>query len=86
MTSMALIEEVVEDQLMSREQEYRYKNRLLTNKERQTLPSRWGEMVSLYYRRYRTRRQLARLSADQLRDIGLTPEQAAKEVARFFWQ
>lgn len=37
------------------------------------------------YQRYRTRKQLARLSAEQLRDVGITSEQASAEAAKPFW-
>ncbi len=35
--------------------------------------------------RHRTRRALATLEPWQLRDVGLTPEQAETEAARAFW-
>lgn len=41
--------------------------------------------LALWIRRRRTRRALARLTADELRDVGLTPEQAARETAKPFW-
>ena len=36
--------------------------------------------------RVRGRRDLARFSQRDLRDIGLTPDAAAREVAKPFWQ
>ncbi len=44
--------------------------------------SRW----QLFCRRLHTRRQLSRLDAHQLADIGLTAEQARQEATRPFWQ
>lgn len=44
------------------------------------------QRLALYYCRYRTRRQLYRLSPEQLRDIGITAEQAEKEAKKFFWE
>lgn len=41
---------------------------------------RLGQLPTLW----RTRRQLARLTADQLRDIGLTEEQQRRESRRWF--
>ena len=39
-----------------------------------------------YWQQYTTRLQLSKLTARQLRDIGLTPEQAQAEVKRPFWK
>lgn len=36
--------------------------------------------------RHRTRRALSRLTPEQLRDVGLTPEMAAQETLKRFWQ
>ena len=44
------------------------------------------DRLQRYWLRYRTRRQLARLSAEQLRDIGLTVEQAYRESQVPFWR
>ena len=44
--------------------------------------SRW----QLFCRRLHTRRQLLRLDAHQLADIGMTVEQARQEATRPFWQ
>ncbi len=41
--------------------------------------------IALYRRNHRTRKQLARLTIDQLDDIGLTVEQAEREVKKPFW-
>lgn len=45
-------------------------------------PSRWAVMM----RRWRSRHALLQLDAEQLRDIGLTREQAVKEGLRPFWR
>lgn len=42
--------------------------------------------LALYRRNARTRRQLQSLSLEQLRDIGITPEQAKKEAAKYGWK
>ena len=34
---------------------------------------------------YKQRRQLAQLSADHLKDIGISPAQADREASRSFW-
>ena len=34
---------------------------------------------------YKQRRQLAQLSADSLKDIGISPAQANREASRSFW-
>lgn len=44
--------------------------------------SRWG----LMWHRLHTRRALLALTADQLKDIGLTREQAQEEGLKPFWQ
>lgn len=44
--------------------------------------SRWGLMWHLLT----TRRALLELDSDQLRDIGLSPEQARKEGGTPFWR
>ena len=40
----------------------------------------------LWLRRMRTRRQLADLDAERLRDVGLTPAERAAECAKWFWE
>lgn len=45
-------------------------------------PSRW----ELFWRRRRTRKALLGLSREQLRDIGLTAEQARQEGLKPFWR
>jgi uncharacterized protein YjiS (DUF1127 family) len=40
----------------------------------------------LWLRRLRTRRQLARLAAERLCDVGLTPAERDAECARWFWE
>lgn len=44
--------------------------------------STWG----LYWHRLRTRKALLELSAEQLRDVGLSPEQARAEGLKPFWR
>lgn len=46
-----------------------------------TLAMRWQQ----FYRRLSTRRALLRLTPEQLKDIGLSPEQARREALRPFW-
>lgn len=43
---------------------------------------RWG----LYWHRLRTRRALLELSAEQLRDVGLSPDEAREEGLKPFWR
>ncbi|WP_454256542.1 DUF1127 domain-containing protein [Pseudomonas sp. Marseille-Q8238] len=45
-------------------------------------PGGWG----VFLRRWRTRRALGELSDSQLRDIGLTREQAQAEAQMPFWR
>jgi len=45
-------------------------------------PSRWGLMLH----RWRTRKALLELDARQLRDIGLSWEQAREEGCKPFWR
>ncbi len=40
----------------------------------------------LYVRRYNTRKQLKKLSIEQLCDIGISAEQVLKEVQKPFWK
>jgi uncharacterized protein YjiS (DUF1127 family) len=40
----------------------------------------------VWLRRLRTRRQLAGLEAERLRDVGLTPAERDAECARWFWE
>ncbi|MGZ0784893.1 DUF1127 domain-containing protein [Pseudomonas sp. TKO26] len=44
--------------------------------------STWG----LYWHRLRTRKALLELTATQLRDVGLSPEQARAEGLKPFWR
>lgn len=41
--------------------------------------------LALWLRRHQTRRMLHELDAHLLRDIGVTPRQAAREAAKPFW-
>ena len=56
-------------------------------------PRRFGEilhaaatLVRLWHRRIRGRGALARLDARMLRDIGVTPSEAAGEINKPFWR
>ncbi len=42
--------------------------------------------LSRWLRNYKTRQALAKLSLDQLNDIGVTPAQAAAEIEKPFWK
>lgn len=42
--------------------------------------------IAFYSQRERTRSQLSRLSPEQLEDIGLTHQQAEKELKKPFWK
>lgn len=44
-----------------------------------------GDTLGLWWRRARTRRQLAELDARALADIGLDESQRRRECARRFW-
>ena len=44
--------------------------------------SRWG----LFWHRLHTRKALLELTAEQLRDVGLSPEQAREEGLKPFWR
>lgn len=47
---------------------------------------RLRRMVRIWRRRMRERRQLARMSMLELRDLGLTPLDALAEFSKPFWQ
>lgn len=49
-------------------------------------PPRFGSVLALWLHRARTRRELMGLTAEMLDDIGLTPEEAAREAAKPFWR
>lgn len=64
-----------------------YQQELLDIQGRAVVPrgpqeSRWKQ----FWRRLRTRRQLLELSDEQLRDIGISREQARVEALRPFWR
>ena len=42
--------------------------------------------LKYYWQRYTTRQQLAKLTGQQLLDIGLTPEQVEAEIKKPFWR
>lgn len=46
----------------------------------------WPGLVALWIRRRRQRRHLATLDAHLLRDIGITPDEARREIAKPFWR
>ena len=50
------------------------------------IPASWEQRLVQYLLRYRTRRHLRHLSAEQLADVGLTVEQAQDEMATPFWR
>ena len=50
-----------------------------------TVPPSLGRW-DLYWHRMRTRKALLELTAEQLRDIGLTREQARREGLKPFWR
>lgn len=50
------------------------------------LAVRFAVVVTQWDTRWRTRRALKQLDAHLLKDIGLTPEQAATEAAQPFWK
>ena len=49
-------------------------------------PIRLGLLVAEWLRRHRSRQSLATLSAYELRDIGLTPNDQQRECAKPFWR
>ncbi|MBY0329158.1 MAG: DUF1127 domain-containing protein [Acetobacteraceae bacterium] len=51
-----------------------------------SLPQVAGRIGWLMLARSRERRVLARLDTRGLRDIGLTPDAAASEARKWFWQ
>ena len=46
----------------------------------------WRAMLAEWRRRARSRAELARLGAHELRDIGLTPADCQHECAKPFWR
>jgi uncharacterized protein YjiS (DUF1127 family) len=57
---------------------------------RYVIPSLWlGQMrdlLSLWLKRVRQRRDLRDLKPHQMRDAGIDPEKVRREVAKHFWQ
>lgn len=45
-----------------------------------------GDILSIWYRNFTTRRVLARMDAERLMDIGLTEAQRASETVKPFWR
>jgi uncharacterized protein YjiS (DUF1127 family) len=52
---------------------------------RQTAIAHLRHRLALWFARSRQRRDLAELDAHLLKDIGVTPGQAAREAAKPFW-
>lgn len=52
----------------------------------ETLAARLARMLAAWRRRAQGRAQLALLSEYELRDIGVTPAEAAREYAKPFWR
>jgi uncharacterized protein YjiS (DUF1127 family) len=48
-------------------------------------PLQVSPTVKLWMHRYRSRRQMARLTAERLDDMGLSVEQVREEVKKPFW-
>ena len=44
-----------------------------------------GDVLSIWYRNFTTRRALARMDTERLSDIGLTEAQRVSETAKPFW-
>ncbi|MCL9784004.1 DUF1127 domain-containing protein [Vibrio sp. S4M6] len=44
------------------------------------------QLLGLWLRNYRTRKQLKSISADGLKDVGISVAQAREESAKHFWQ
>lgn len=47
---------------------------------------RLAALIALWRERHSTRQHLARMSPHMLRDIGVTPGDAADEIAKPFWR
>jgi uncharacterized protein YjiS (DUF1127 family) len=45
-----------------------------------------GDVLSIWYRNFTTRRVLARMNPERLSDIGLTEAQRVSETAKPFWR
>ncbi|TFY87124.1 DUF1127 domain-containing protein [Pseudomonas nabeulensis] len=59
-----------------------HRQELEAGQERGQSVSRWG----LFWRRRHTRKALLHLTCEQLRDVGLTAEQARQEGLKPFWR
>jgi uncharacterized protein YjiS (DUF1127 family) len=53
---------------------------------RDSAAARLKGLLALWRRRVRQRRELARLDADALKDVGLDCEAVRRECAKMFWQ
>ncbi len=45
-----------------------------------------AKTVSLYYQRYRTRKELASLDCRRLKDIGISRAEQTREIRKPFWK
>ncbi len=54
--------------------------------QQSALVTRFVRLFTVWSERHRARRALARLDEHMLRDIGLSQNEARREVARRFWQ
>jgi len=54
--------------------------------QQSALVTRFVRVFAAWSERYRARRALSRLDEHMLRDIGLSQNEARREVARRFWQ
>jgi len=57
-----------------------------TVRSRQPASGQLSNLVKVWYQRAYQRRQLAQLGDGQLKDIGISREQAEVEAAKPFWQ
>lgn len=65
---------------------HRMTNINAANGHHRSWQNRLQNAVGTWLKRSRGRRQLARFSAYELRDIGLNPSDAAREIGKPFWQ
>ena len=60
------------------------------HRRRHVIPSLWLEqmrdLLSLWRKRVRQRRELRDLKPHQMRDAGIDPEKVRREAAKPFWQ